>query len=58
VRVLVPRLRSGGWAGGLTLAKAVLLLQPLFKCWTGRCQTCDRPINIDRLALTLDRYNE
>jgi hypothetical protein len=45
-------------AAGLTLEKAVLLLQPLFKCWTGRCQTCDRRINIDRLTLTLDRHNE
>ena len=35
-------------AAGLTLPKAVLLLQPLFKCWTGRCQTCQRPINVDR----------
>ena len=45
-------------AAGLTLAKAVLLLQPLFKCWTGRCQTCRRRINIDRLTLTLDRHDE
>ena len=30
-------------AAGLTLPKAVLLLQPLFKCWTGRCRTCQRP---------------
>jgi hypothetical protein len=36
----------------------VLFLQPLFKCWTGRCQTCDRRINIDQLTLTLDRHNE
>ena len=45
-------------AAGLTLTKAVLLLQPLFKCWTGRCTTCQRHINIDRLTLTLDRHNE
>jgi hypothetical protein len=36
----------------------VLLLQPLFKCWTGRCRTCQQPINVDRLTLTLDRYDE
>ena len=45
-------------AAGLTLPKAVLLLQPLFKCWTGRCRTCHRPINVDRLPLTLDRHDE
>jgi hypothetical protein len=36
----------------------VLLLQPLFKCWTGRCTTCQRHINIDRLTLTLERHDE
>jgi hypothetical protein len=36
----------------------VLLLQPLFKCWDGRCRTCDRRINVDRLTLTLDRDDE
>jgi hypothetical protein len=36
----------------------VLLLQPLFKCWDGRCRTCQRRINVDRLTLTLDRYDE
>ena len=45
-------------AAGLTLPKAVLLLQPLFKCWTGRCRTCQRPINVDRLPLTPDRHDE
>jgi hypothetical protein len=30
----------------------VLLLQPLFKCWTGRCHTCQQPINLNDLALT------
>ena len=39
-------------AAGLTLPKAVLLLQPLFKCWTGRCFTCQRPIDLNDLALT------
>jgi hypothetical protein len=27
------------------------VLQPLFKCWTGRCQTCDQPVELDRLDL-------
>src|SRR5436305_5665940 len=40
-------------AAGLTLPKAVLLLQPLFKCWTGRCRTCQRRINVVRLTLIL-----
>ena len=26
-------------AAGLTLPKVVLLMPPIFKCWTGRCQT-------------------
>jgi len=38
-------------AAGLTLPQAILLFQPLFKCWTGRCQTCQRPVNLDRLSL-------
>ena len=40
-------------AAGLTLPKAVLLQQPLFRCWAGRCRTCDRPVDLDRLALHL-----
>ncbi len=38
-------------AAGLTLPQAVLLLQPVFKCWTGRCRTCHQPINLDDLPL-------
>jgi hypothetical protein len=38
-------------AAGLTLPKTVLLMQPIFKCWTGRCQTCNQPVELDRLAL-------
>ena len=45
-------------AAGLTLPKAVLLLQPIFKCWTGRCQTCQRPIDLARLPLPLSRRDE
>jgi hypothetical protein len=29
----------------------VLLLQPVWKCWTGRCSTCQQPINLDALPL-------
>jgi hypothetical protein len=36
----------------------VLLLQPLFQCWTGRCHTCQRPVTIDELPLALDRLDE
>jgi hypothetical protein len=36
----------------------VLLLQPLFKCWTGRCHTCRQTIDLDRLPLRLTRRDE
>jgi hypothetical protein len=36
----------------------VLLMQPIFKCWTGRCQTCRQPVDLDRLTLSLDRHDE
>lgn len=45
-------------AAGLTLPKAVLLLQPLFKCWAGRCQTCRQPIDLDQLSLHRHRQDE
>jgi hypothetical protein len=45
-------------AGGLTLPRAVLLLQPLLKCWAGRCQTCQQPIDLRKLSLHLDRQDE
>ena len=38
-------------AVGLTLPKAVLLMQPIFKCWTGRCQTCQQASDLARLPL-------
>ena len=38
-------------AAGLILPQAVLLLQPLFKCWTGRCATCQQTINLANLPL-------
>jgi len=43
---------------GLTLPKAVLLLQPLFRCWTGRCQTCQQPVDLGHLPLGPTRWNE
>ena len=45
-------------AAGLALPKAVLLLQPIFKCWTGHCQTCRRPVDLARLPLPLSRRDE
>src|SRR4051795_7250545 len=45
-------------AAGLTLPKVVLLMQPIFKCWTGRCQTCRQPVDLTRLALSLSRDDE
>ncbi len=38
-------------AAGLTLPQAVLLLQPLLRCWAGRCRTCQQPVDLDQLAL-------
>jgi SRSO17 transposase len=29
-------------AAGLTLPQAVLLLQPVLRCWAGRCRTCNQ----------------
>src|ERR1700689_3468246 len=45
-------------AAGLTLPKTVLLMQPIFKCWTGRCQTCQQPVNPARLPLPPQRRDE
>ena len=38
-------------AAGLTLPQAVLLLQPVLRCWAGRCRTCRQPIDLDQLTL-------
>ena len=38
-------------AAGLTLPQAVLLLQPVLRCWTGRCRTCQQPVDLDQLTL-------
>src|SRR5205823_1321204 len=32
-------------AAGLTLPQAVLLLQPLLRCWADRCRTCHQTID-------------
>jgi hypothetical protein len=45
-------------AAGLTLPRAVLLLQPVFRCWAGRCQTCQQPVNLDKLSLHRHRQDE
>jgi hypothetical protein len=36
----------------------VLLPQPIFKCWSGRCQTCQRPVDLDQLAIHPARQDE
>jgi hypothetical protein len=38
-------------AAGLTLPQAVLLLQPLLRCWAGRCRTCHQPVDLNQLTL-------
>jgi hypothetical protein len=38
-------------AAGLTLPQAVLLLQPVLRCWAGRCRTCFQPVDLDQLKL-------
>ena len=45
-------------AAGLTLPQAMLTLQPAFKCWTGRCQTCQQPVDLDQLSLHPHRQDE
>lgn len=45
-------------AAGLTLPKAVLLLQPIFKCWEGRCHTCNQPVDLHQLDLHPPRQDE
>ena len=45
-------------AAGLTLPTAVRILQPLFKCWAGRCQTCQQPVDLDQLPLRRHRQLE
>ncbi len=38
-------------AAGLTLPQAVLLLQPVLRCWAGRCRTGNQPVDLDQLDL-------
>ena len=38
-------------AAGLTLQQAVLLMQPVLRCWAGRCRTCHQPVNLEQLEL-------
>jgi hypothetical protein len=42
-------------AAGLTLPQAVLLLQPVLRCWAGRCRTCNQPVDLDQLTLFRQR---
>jgi hypothetical protein len=36
----------------------VLILQPVFRCWAGRCQTCRQAIDLDHFSLHSHRQNE
>ena len=45
------RLRPASPAAGLTLPQTVLLLQPVLRCWTGRCRTCNQPVDLEQLTL-------
>jgi hypothetical protein len=47
----LERLRHLGPAYRLTLPQVDRLPQPIFKCWTGRCQTCQQPVDLDQLPL-------
>ena len=42
-------------AAGLTLPQTVLLLQPVLRCWAGRCRTCNQLVNLDQLTLFRQR---
>jgi hypothetical protein len=54
----LERLRPFSPTAGLTLPAAIRLLQPIFRCWTGRCQTCQQPVQLDHLPLTQIRHDE
>ena len=38
-------------AAGLTLPQTVPLLQPVLRCWAGRCRTCRQPVHLNQLTL-------
>jgi hypothetical protein len=42
-------------AAGLTLPQAVLLLQPVLRCWADRCRTCNQYIDLNQLELFTSR---
>src|SRR5262249_17255743 len=58
------RLPDGGTAApespaaGLTLPQAVLLLQPVLRCWTGRCPTCKQPMTSTSSPYFIDGSNK
>jgi hypothetical protein len=33
-------------------------MQPIFKCWNGRCQTCHQPVDLDQIPLRAIRQDE
>jgi hypothetical protein len=38
-------------AAGLTLPQTVLLLQPVLRCWAGRCRTSNQSVDLNQLTL-------
>src|SRR5204862_6904913 len=60
LRARLPHARAAlpkSAVAGLTLPQAVLLLQPVFRCWDGRCRTCYQPVDLNQLRL-FDRRRE
>jgi len=46
-----PRASMPPARGRPTLPQTVLLLQPLLRCWAGRCRTCNQPVELNQLTL-------
>ena len=42
-------------AADLTLPQAVLLLQPVLRCWADRCRTCHQTVDLNQLTLLHQR---
>lgn len=50
VRLHVPHvLPPKSLAAGPTLPQTVLFLQPVLRCWAGRCRTCQRSVDLKQL---------
>src|SRR5439155_15446860 len=54
LRTRLPHARAArpkSAAAGLTLPQTVLLLQPVLRCWHGRCRICKQPVDLEQLTL-------